>query len=65
MDYKVLETLDKDLDSLKKSIYEQNSLRLGEKDMIVLKAINQKINDIVGLVNYLVRNQYELCTKTS
>jgi len=65
MDHKVLKTLDKDLDSLKKAIYAQDSLRIEKDDMIVLKSINEKFKDVVGLLNFLSRNQCELCTTSS
>ena len=61
----VLKTLDKDLDDLKESIYEQDSLRLEKDDIVILKAINEKFKNIVGLVNYLAKNQHELCTTPS
>jgi len=61
MDYSVLKSLDKDLDSLKQSMYKQNSLKLEDKEVIILKAINEKFKDVVGLANYLIRNQSELC----
>jgi len=60
----VLIDLDKDLDKLKKSLYSKDTLKLDEEDMIVLKSVNAKFKDIIGLINYLVRNQRELSTSS-
>ena len=64
MNRKILKTLDKDLDSLKEEIYQQNTLKLCDDDKIILKAINEKFKDVVGLINLLTRNERELCRTT-
>ena len=65
MNHQILKDIDKDLDALKESMYTQNSLKLEDTDLVLLKALNEKFKDVVGLVNYLARNQSELCTTTS
>lgn len=61
----ILRSLDNDLEALKESVYQQNSLRLEKDDLIILKSINEKFKDIVGLINFIARNQHELCTANS
>ena len=65
MDHKILKTLDEDLDNLKISMFNTKTFRLNDDDIVLLKALNGKFKDVVGLVNYMARNQSELSAKTS
>lgn len=58
-----LRELDKCLDTINEALVKRNTLTITKDDEIVLKSINNKYNNIVGLINYLHRNQNELCKK--
>lgn len=58
-----LKELDKCLDTINEALVKRNTLAITKDDEVVLKSINNKYNSIVGLINYLYRNQNELCKK--
>lgn len=65
VDLEPLKKMDKVLDEIKEALVDRNTLEVSDNDMIVLKSINNKYQDIISLINYLARNQNELCKKTS
>lgn len=61
MNIEHLKALDHDFDLLKKSMYEGDTLKVTQEDLTIIKSISSQYNDVIGLINYLVRNQSELC----
>jgi len=62
---KILKTLDDAEFNLKISMFNTKTFKLNDDDIVLLKALNGKFKDVVGLVNYMARNQSELSAKTS
>ena len=55
-----LKSLDKELDLFKSNLFKRNSLKVNQQDMIMVKSISSKLDDLLSLVSYLSRNQHEL-----